>query len=236
MMNTTTLQNDFSHKLLHQVAWRAILAGVVIGLVAEILLNLLGAGIGLTAFDVDVDKIATISIGSTIWFVIAGTISMFLSGWFTGRLAALHLYSEGALHGLMTWASISLIVFMLMASTAGSMIGGSVNLLGHGLRTANDATELVNELSSQTDARAQTVAAAENNAPNLASLTNQNAEQIKQKAIETAKKATDVLGVLAIVTFFVLMLGALAALLGGIVGVRSSQKISCPQTVANLQR
>ena len=223
MMNINPPQDNRDCKILSQVSWRAILSGLVIGLVAEILLNLLGVGFGLTAFNTHTDILTKMNAVSLVWFVIVGVIAMFLSGWFTGRLGALQTEINGALHGLMTWASITLIIFMLMASTAGSIIGGSVNLLGQNLHVATGAASLMSDNNSPHTASNNT----DMNNPVDQQLILQKAEQAKQKAVETANPATSILGTIAIVTFFMLILGAIAALLGGIAGVRASHNSSC---------
>ncbi len=133
----------------NHISWGAILAGVVIALSIESLLNLLGIGLGLTAFTVDVDKIQNIGMGSIIWLILIGIIAMFIGGWAAGRLANINLRLEGLLHGLAAWGLAMLLTFFFVTTTAGMLISGMTSsvsqifsLVGHSVSIKNVMPDL----------------------------------------------------------------------------------------------
>ncbi len=133
----------------NHISWGAILAGVVIALSIESLLNLLGIGLGLTAFTVDVDKIQNIGMGSIIWLILIGIIAMFIGGWAAGRLANINLRLEGLLHGLAAWGLAMLLTFFFVTTTAGMLISGMTSsvsqifsLVGHSVSIKNVVPDL----------------------------------------------------------------------------------------------
>ena len=70
-----------------EIAWGAIIAGVVVCFASEILLNFLGVGLGLTSLNISKTKVFTLGIGAISWLAISGVVSMGIGGWFTGTLS-----------------------------------------------------------------------------------------------------------------------------------------------------
>lgn len=69
--------------LINNVSWAAVLAGVVVSLVAQLLLNMLGLGIGAATIDPAAGQspeASTLSIGAAIWWTVSGIIAAFLGG------------------------------------------------------------------------------------------------------------------------------------------------------------
>jgi len=131
-----------------RICWGAILAGVIITLAGESLLNLLGLGLGLTSFTVDMDVISNIGMGAVIWLILSGALCMFLGGWVAGRLVNSHFYVEGILHGLVAWGLATLLTFLLMATTAGALISGATSVIGQVFSlTGKSATSLSKGIS-----------------------------------------------------------------------------------------
>lgn len=122
---------------INQISWGAVLAGVVIALITQLLLNMLGAGIGLATLDPgtsDNPSLGGFGIGAGIWWVLSGIIASFVGGWIAGRLAGKPRESTGGLHGLTTWAVTSLVVVYLLTSALGSILGGALGALGTATR------------------------------------------------------------------------------------------------------
>jgi len=112
----------------NKVSWGAIFAGVTIALAAQLLLNLLGVGIGAAVLDPatsDNPAVSTFSIGGGIWFVVAGIIASFLGGYIASRLSGRPSKSTGAYHGLTTWAVTTLIVLYMLTTSVGALVGGA---------------------------------------------------------------------------------------------------------------
>jgi hypothetical protein len=72
--------------MLNKVAWGAIFAGAAAALVAQLILNMLGLGIGLSTIDPTGDgspSASSFSLGAGLWWVISGilgTVGNFVCG------------------------------------------------------------------------------------------------------------------------------------------------------------
>lgn len=114
--------------LLNKVSWGAVFAGVVVGLVVQILLTVLGAGIGVATLRPVAGAnpaASTFSIVAGIWYVLSGLIGAYTGGYIAARMSGKALPTTGALHGLTTWAVTTLVVLYFLTSTVGSIVGGA---------------------------------------------------------------------------------------------------------------
>lgn len=110
------------------MSWRAILAGIAVALVVQLILSLLGAGIGLAFVDptrADNPDAGMITLAAMIWWTLSGVLAAWAGGVTAGRLCGLPGTSTAAWHGLVTWAATVLVVFYLTTTAAGSLIGGA---------------------------------------------------------------------------------------------------------------
>ena len=122
-----TPAEDVPTMMLNRVSWGAVLAGVVIGLVTQIVLNMIGLGIGVATLapgSNDNPSVQALSIGAGLWFVLSGVIASFAGGYGAGRLAGKPKESTAGWHGLTAWALTTLVIFYLLSSTAGIVLGG----------------------------------------------------------------------------------------------------------------
>lgn len=134
--------DDIRTIMLNQVAWGAVLAGAVIGLVMQIILNVVGLGVGLSTVDIahgDTPSAGSISFGAGVWFVISGILAAALGGYIAGRLSGKASQSTAAYHGLISWAVSTLTVVYLLSSAASGMIGGAVSTASSALGGAGKA-------------------------------------------------------------------------------------------------
>ena len=95
---------------------------------------MIGLGIGVstlerTASVADNPTVKSLSIGAGIWFVLSGVIAAFAGGYAAGRLAGKPKESTAGWHGLVAWALTTLVIFYLLTSTIGSLVGGGYNTL-----------------------------------------------------------------------------------------------------------
>ena len=100
--------DDYRTVLLNRVSWGAVLAGVVTALVVQLLLNMLGIGIGLgtlSAAGGDNPSPTTLSVGAGLWWTLTGIIASFLGGAMAGRLSGKPSASTGGWHGVVAWAA-----------------------------------------------------------------------------------------------------------------------------------
>ena len=127
-MSPVTPAEDARTIMLNRVSWGAVLAGVVVALVTQLILNLLGVGVGAATLDPgtgDNPSASSFSIGAAIWWTLSGIIASFAGGYAAGRLAGKPRESTAGWHGLTAWALTTLVIFYLLTSTLGSVIGGA---------------------------------------------------------------------------------------------------------------
>jgi len=124
---------DIRTIMINRVSWGAVGAGVVVALVTQLILNMLGIGLGAASFDPassNNPSATTFSIGAGIWWAVSGILAALVGGYTAGRLAGQPKESSGAWHGLTSWALTTLLVFYLLTSTMGSIVGGAFRALG----------------------------------------------------------------------------------------------------------
>lgn len=257
-----------------RLSWGAIIAGVVIALSIQLLLNLLGVGVGASTIDPGQgDTHGGLAIGAGIWFVVSALLSLLAGGWAASRLARISERQDGLLQGFTTWGLTTIATLMLLTSAVGGLIGGSASLLGKAMDASgqglSSATPALSALASQatgvtpaqvqqqagdlvSDPRFQTVVSSiirtgnvtSQDRSNLVSLVAQkqniSPEQADQEvtgwqqqvvrakqqasatAIDVASKAAAGVSHIALLAFFALLLGAVAAMAGGWLGTGSN--------------
>ena len=150
---TTAAQADTRTVLLNEVSWGAIFAGAVTALVTQVIVNLVGVGVGLASVGTqaaDNPSASTVSMGAGLWFVASGIVASLAGGLIAGRLSGKPLPGAAALHGLVSWAVTTLVVLYLLTSAASGLVGGTLstvsgalggagNLVGGTIQTAAQA-------------------------------------------------------------------------------------------------
>lgn len=127
--------------VLKRICWSAVFAGVLIALIVQIMLSLLGIGIGLGTLDFAEEKnpAAGLGIGSAIWYGVTVLISLFAGGWVAGRLSSAPRSFDGIIHGLLTWSLTTILTFYFISTTVGRIIGGVSRFVGGTLATVGTA-------------------------------------------------------------------------------------------------
>lgn len=118
-----------------RISWGAVFAGVVITLVVQLLLGILGLGIGANSINPlqEQNPAAGLGMGAAIWFLISSVLALFAGGWVAGRLAGMPHRVDSFLHGVLTWGLTTLVTFYLLTTTVGGLISGAAGVLGQGL-------------------------------------------------------------------------------------------------------
>ena len=134
MTGDIMLPDDRRTLLRNRVSWGAIFAGIVAALAVELLLYILGVGVGASSLSVlntaQNPSAGGFSIDASIWWVVSGIIASFVGGVVSGRLCGAGSRSTAAWHGFVTWASTTLAVAYLLATVAGGLLGGTFSALG----------------------------------------------------------------------------------------------------------
>jgi hypothetical protein len=158
-LGPTTPAEDARTVLLNEVSWAAVFAGVVVALVAQLLLNMLGLGIGVATLDPgtgDNPSASALSIGAGLWWTLSGVLASLAGGYAAGRLSGRPKEATAAWHGLTAWAFTTLVIFYLLSSAVGGVLGGVYNTVSGALgglgRTATaTATAAAPALSQAAD-------------------------------------------------------------------------------------
>lgn len=124
-----------------RLSWGAILAGLVIALVAQIVLSVLGIAVGATLWDPG-DPARALGIGAGIWVAVSALLALFAGGLVTGRLAGVLTPGDAALHGGVMWGLSILVTIWLTATGVGAVVGGAFQLAGG---AAGAATGLIGD-------------------------------------------------------------------------------------------
>src|SRR6202140_3559138 len=123
-------RDDIPTKILNHVSWGAVFAGATIALIMQIILNMVGVGVGLSTIDAaagDTPSAGSLSVGAGIWWVISGIVAAAVGGYIAGRLSGKPSESTTAYHGLIAWAVSTLIVVYLLSTAASGLIGGAAS-------------------------------------------------------------------------------------------------------------
>jgi hypothetical protein len=78
-MSPVTPAEDVRTVMIYRVSWGAVLAGVVVALVTQLVLNMLGFGIGAATLDPmtgDNPSVSNFSLGAGLWFAAAGIVRL----------------------------------------------------------------------------------------------------------------------------------------------------------------
>ena len=124
--------------LTKRISWSAVFAGVLVAIVTQMLLTLLGIGVGLGTIDPvqEQNPTAGLGIGTAIWYIISSLLSLFVGGWVAGRLASTPRLFDGVIHGVLTWSLVTLFTVYLLTTAIGKIIGGASSLVGGIVSTA----------------------------------------------------------------------------------------------------
>ncbi|UAW99544.1 hypothetical protein KEM63_06155 [Halopseudomonas nanhaiensis] len=215
-----SLQTAYAQK---RVSWGAILAGVAVALVMHILLGVLGIAVGATVVDPaeESNPMSGMGIGAGIFFVVSALIALFSGGYTAGALAIIQDRTDRTLHGLTTWAVVTILTFYLISSGIGSIIGGTASALAGGAQTATEAAAQAegNPVDKiMAELRERGINPQEEIEQQRQEMEQMDPEEAEQAAREAGQTAAEGVSTAAWWTFLVLLLSAVAACVGANVG------------------
>lgn len=141
---TTTIIGAGSH-IHRRISWAAIFGGVILVVVIQLLLSMLGAGIGLGTVNVNAGNtpgVSSLGIGAG-WWVVSSCIALFFGGYAAAWLAGIELRFDGVLHGLVAWGIATILTIYLLTSAVGTIIGGGFSALGSVASAAGSSVKQV---------------------------------------------------------------------------------------------
>lgn len=121
---------DLRTVALNQISWGAVFAGAVAALVLQVILNMLGLGVGLSTVDPAGDGTpgaSSLGMGAGLWWVVSGILASAAGGYLAGRLSGKPSKSTTGYHGLTSWAVTTLVIFYLLSSAVSGLVGGAFN-------------------------------------------------------------------------------------------------------------
>jgi hypothetical protein len=130
---TTTTRMEGGAHIHRRISWAAIFGGVILVVSVQLLLGLLGAGIGLGTVNTNggtTPDASSLGIGAGVWWVISSIIALGFGGYAAAWLAGIEIKWDGVLHGLITWGIATLLTIYLLSSAVGSVIGGGFSAVG----------------------------------------------------------------------------------------------------------
>ena len=117
-----------------RMSWGAVFAGMVIAVVVQLMLSLLGTGIGMSTIDPlrygATPDASSFGIGAAIWWAITSVIALYAGGWVAGHLAGSPEKTDGMLHGLLAWGLATILTVYLLASAIGAVARGGASVVG----------------------------------------------------------------------------------------------------------
>ena len=198
---------------LPRLSWGSIIAGVILSMIVYLIMSVLGTAIGASLLSPmsKPDPLHGFGFGSGVWVIVTTVLAVFVGSYYAGRCAPV----LGWLHGLMSWAVMTLLVVYGMTS----LITGAVSTAGSVAATTAQVSATAANQSGATpsivDTAKQQVQAAVASAASAAS-----SPQAEQTARETADAAARGVARASWFSFAALIVGAIIAIVSGGAGFR----------------
>ncbi len=207
-----------------RISWGAVLAGVAIILVVQLAMAMLGAGIGFSLVEPvarETPQPTSIGIGAGIYWIVSAIISLVAGGWVAGRLAGVPRPFDAMIHGLLAWSVATLLTLYLLTTAVGGLVGGAFNLVGTTAQVGAQATAtaqpdvggMAQQIADRLKQGGVDVERAKADAQDPA-----KRAAVEQKAREASDAAAKAASGASLLAFIVLVVGAIAAAIGGRIG------------------
>lgn len=123
-----------------RMAWAAVFAGALLALVAQLLLSMLGTAIGMSIVDPlqpeGTPTAQAMGVGAGLWWVISSFLALMFGGWVAGKLSGSRWMFDGAFHGLLVFAFVTLIGTYFIGSALTNLVQGGASMVGNGANAA----------------------------------------------------------------------------------------------------
>ncbi|MEH3107072.1 MAG: hypothetical protein PGN09_07200 [Sphingomonas fennica] len=119
---------------LKRLSWGAIFAGVVIAIAVQVVLGILGTGIGLSMVDPvegSTPGAAGFGIGAGIYWLLTTIVALGAGGYAAARVSGAVDRFDSIVHGLVVWGVTLIVTLYLLTSAVGGIIGGAFRTVGN---------------------------------------------------------------------------------------------------------
>jgi hypothetical protein len=116
-----------------RLSWPAIFAGITLAIAIQLVLALLGTGIGFSLVDPvqgTTPGANSFGIGAGIYWIASTIISLGTGSYAAARVAGVNDRFGGQVHGLTIWGLTSILTVYLITSAVGGIIGGAFRTVG----------------------------------------------------------------------------------------------------------
>ncbi|WP_244818070.1 YrzE family protein [Caballeronia sp. Lep1P3] len=198
---------------LPRLSWGSIIAGVILSMIVYLIMSVLGTAIGASLLSPmsKPDTLRGFGFGSGVWVIVTTVLAVFIGSYYAGRCAPV----LGWLHGLLSWAVMTLLIVFGMTSlitgavsTAGSIAATSAQVGATAANQAGGGNQLIDSAKQQVQAAVASAASAAS-AP--------DAEQNARQAADTSARGV---ARASWFSFAALVVGAIIAIVSGGAGFR----------------
>jgi hypothetical protein len=129
-----------------RISWAAVFAGALIALAVQLLLSLLGLGIGFSTINPESEAghaAEGLGVGAAIWWFLSSLLALFAGGMVAGRLSGIPRQTDTMLHGVLAWSLTTMVTFYLITTSLGALISGAAGMVGKGLTLAGKGVAAV---------------------------------------------------------------------------------------------
>lgn len=143
-MTTIDAPYAVAHTSCHKqrtLCWGAILAGCFAALALQIVLMMLGAGLGFAMYHplTNDNPVGDLGTGAVVVQGISAVLSLWVGGWVGGRFLGRNGLGQGRMHGFMVWSLSTVVAIAAVTLGAGWALGDLSKLVGGGLSAAGKA-------------------------------------------------------------------------------------------------
>jgi hypothetical protein len=109
----------------------AVVAGLLVAGLVEVLLLMLGAAVGLTAFAAFEQTRPTTELGYGVYLIASLVVASFAGGLVASAAARSPFRGDGVLHGFVVWAALGIFGLVLVGKNADAILGGALRIARH---------------------------------------------------------------------------------------------------------
>ncbi|VXB58987.1 conserved membrane hypothetical protein [Burkholderia sp. 8Y] len=198
---------------LPRLSWGAIIAGVILSMIVYLIMSVLGTAIGASLLSPmsKPDALRGFGFGSGVWVIITTVLAVFVGSYYAGRCSPV----LGWLHGLLSWAVMTLLIVYGMTSLITGAVSTAGSVAATGAQVGATAANQSGGGNQIIDSAKQQVQAAVASAASAAS--SPEAEQDARQAADTAARGV---ARASWFSFAALVVGAIISIVSGGAGFR----------------